>query len=111
MRPPPPLEISPEEQLIINRGTEHESFVQNGVWLEMEVYLNDVVEEALDRMRSNASSDPQVARHLQTAWKERETFRDRLILFVKGPIRAKKELLREIAEQKERENEYGRSAY
>jgi galactokinase len=111
MRPPPSLEISPEEQEIINRGTESESFVQNLMWLNMEKYLEGVVEEALDRMRENPSSDPQIARHLQAVWKEREAFRDRLILFVKGPIRAKKELLLEIEQQKEMEKMYGRSAY
>lgn len=107
MRPPADFSITEEEQELIRIGSSREEFVQNLVWLDMEKYANDVVEEALDQMRGNQSSDPQVAHRFKLVWQEREAFRDRLILFVKGPIRAKKELLKQIEEEKT----YGRSAY
>ena|ERR1700690_1081269 len=108
MRPPPLLEITKEEQEFLKLGTSREEFIQNPTWLDLEKYVNDVVEEALDQMRGNKSSNPVVAHRFKLVWQEREAFRDRLILFVKGPIRAKKDLLNQIEEEKKL---YGRSAY
>jgi hypothetical protein len=107
MKPPANLEITLDEQELIQRGTESEEFVQTPVWMRIEKELNAIVEDALDGMRGNVSADPMVGHRLNLIWREREAFRDKLILFVKGPIRAKKELLQQIEEEKK----YGRSAY
>ena len=107
MRAPTPISVSPDEEELLKRGKTCEEFIQQPMWLEIEKFANLVVEEALEQMRGNQSSDPVVAKHYQNVWRERESFRDRLILFVKGPIRAKKELLIQIEEEKQ----YGRSAY
>ena len=100
MRPPPNLLISEDEQELVKIGTAHEEFIQQALWLDLEKYMASVVEDAFDQMRGNASSDSAVAHRFQLIWKEREAFRDRLILFVKGPIRVKKELLKQIEEEK-----------
>lgn len=108
MKPPPVLEITAEDQELLQKGTESEDFVQNAVWMRVEKYMVEVVEDALDQMRGNVSAEPMVGHRLNIIWREREAFRDKLILFVKGPIRAKKELLKSIEEEKQ---QYGRSAY
>jgi len=108
MRPPPSLEITDEQQELLKRGKDHEDFIVNPLWMELERYLDDVVEESLDQMRGNQSHEPMVAYRMKIVWQEREAFRDRLVLFVKGPIRAKKELLQQIEEERQT---YGRSAY
>ena len=107
MRPPTPISISPDEEELLKHGKDCEDFIQQPMWLKVEKFANLIVEEALEQMRGNQSSDPTVAKHFQNIWREREAFRDRLILFVKGPIRVKKELLIQIEEEKQ----YGRSAY
>ena len=101
MRPPSILQIGEDEEALLKTGLACEEFIQQPLWLEIEKYLDNVVENALDQMRGNQSSDPAVAKHFQMIWREREAFRDRLILFVKGPIKAKKELLRQIEEEKQ----------
>lgn len=106
MRPPTQFQISEDEEALLKTGLACEEFIQQPLWLEIEKYANAVVDQALDSMRGNTSSDPIISRNLQLIWREREAFRDRLILFVKGPIKAKKELLRQIEEEKT----YGRSA-
>lgn len=105
---PPVQEVSNDEQELIKTGELCEEFIQNPIWIEAEKYINGVVEEALDQMRGNQSSDPMVAHRFKLIWQEREAFRDRLILYVKGPVRAKKDLLKQIEEERET---YGRSAY
>jgi hypothetical protein len=106
MRPPATLLISEDEESLIKTGMACEEFIQQPIWKELEKYLDSVVEEALDQMRGNQSSDPAVAHRFKLVWQEREAFRDRLILYVKGPIKAKKELLLQIEEEKKN----GRSA-
>ena len=107
MRPPAPITISQDEEELLKRAAAHEEFAQQPMWLQLEKYANLLVEEALDAMRGNVSHEPMVGHRLSLIWREREAFRDRLILFVKGPIKAKQELIRQIEEEKQ----YGRSAY
>jgi hypothetical protein len=108
MRPPPTFEVTDDQQEMLERGKLHEDFILNPLWREIEEYLTVVVEEALDQMRGNQSHEPMIAYRMKLVWQEREAFRDKLILYVKGPIRAKLELLKQIEEERET---YGRSAY
>ena len=80
MKPPPALEITAEEQELIQLGTECENFVQNPIWLRIEKELSAIVEDALDGMRGNVSAEPMVGHRLNLIWREREAFRDKLIL-------------------------------
>ena len=107
MRPPATITISQDEEDLLKTAIGCEEFVQHPKWREIEQFANLQVEEALDAIRGNVSHDPMVGHRLSLIWREREAFRDRLILFVKGPIKAKAELLKQIEEEKK----YGRSAY
>ena len=107
MRPPATIQISKDEEQLLKTAVACEEFVQQPKWLELEKYANLLVDDALDAIRGNVSSDPLVGHRLAIIWREREAFRDRLILYVKGPIKAKTELLKQIEEEKQ----YGRSAY
>lgn len=107
MRPPSPISISPDEEELIKKGTACEEFIQQPIWKEVEQYMNLLVEDALHQMRGNRSSNPMVAHRFKLIWQEREALRDRLILLVKGPIKARKDLLIQIEE----ERQYGQSSY
>lgn len=97
---PQKFQITEEEQEIFKIAEESESFISSPVWKRLEVFLADHVEESLDAMRGNQSSDPKVALHFERIWKEREQIRDGIIRFVKGPIKQRKELLEQIEQLK-----------
>lgn len=97
---PEQLRLSEEEIELIKIAEESEAFVRSPVWKRLEVFLADHIEEALDSMRGNQSSDPKVALHFERIWKEREQIRDGIVRFVKGPIKQRKELLEQIEQMK-----------
>jgi len=96
MRAPEQLQLSPDEQELLKLAEESKSFIRHSMWKKLEIFLQANVDEALEQMRGNRSSDPKVALHFERIWKEREQLRDSLIAFVKGPIRDEKELLEQI---------------
>src|SRR4029077_13430299 len=96
MRAPEQLQFSPDEQELLKLAEESSSFIQHPLWRKVEIFLQANVEEALEQMRGNRSTDPRVALHLERIWKEREQLRDSFIAFVKGPIKDAKELMEQI---------------
>jgi len=96
MRPPQRFELTEDEQQLIKFADESEQFVILPMWKRIEQKLNEWVEEALDEIRGNISTDGLVALHKQRIWKEREHLRDSLITFVKGPIKRRTDLMEEI---------------
>lgn len=97
---PQKLQFTEEEQETFKIAEESESFILSPVWRRLEVFLADHVEEALDSIRGNQSSDPKVALHFERIWKEREQIRDGIIRFVKSPIKQRKEMLEQIEQLK-----------
>lgn len=98
---PEHLRLSEEEIELLKIAEESEAFVRSPVWKRLEAFLAEHVEEALDSIRGNASSDPRVSFHFERIWKEREQLRDGVVLFVKGPIKRRKELLEQLEKLKE----------
>lgn len=96
MRVPEPLKLSPDEQELLKLAEESEAFIQQPMWKKIEIFLKANVEEALEDMRGNQSTDPRVAHRFNLIWREREALKDSLIAFVKGPIREKRDLLDQI---------------
>jgi shikimate kinase len=101
MRAPEPLKLTPDEQDLLKLAEESESFIRHPLWKKIEIFLQANVEEALEQIRSNASHDPNVALHFQRIWREREQLRDSLIVFVKAPIKEKRELMDQIEKAKQ----------
>jgi hypothetical protein len=97
---PEPLTISPDEQELLKLAEESSAFTQQPMWRKLEIFLDANVQEALDDMRGNLSTDDRVCLHKARIWQEREKLRDSLIAFIKGPIRDAKELLEQIEQAK-----------
>src|SRR5689334_8303784 len=100
MRAPEKLRLSSDEQELLKLAEESESFIQHSMWKKLEIFLSANVEEALEQMRGNHSTDPRVALHFERIWKEREQLKDSLTAFVKGPLKDRKELLEQIEQAK-----------
>lgn len=97
---PEPLSISPDEQELLKLAEESSAFTQQPMWRKIEIFLQANVEEAMEDMRGNLSTDDRVCLHKTRIWQEREKLRDSLIAFVKGPIRDAKDLLEQIEQAK-----------
>jgi hypothetical protein len=97
---PEQLVLSPDEQELLKLAEESESFIRHPLWKKIEIFLEANVQEALDDMRGNLSTDDRVCLHKARVWQEREKLRDSLIAFVKGPIKDKRELMEQIEERK-----------
>jgi hypothetical protein len=95
-----PLKLSQDEIELLKLAEESSTFIQHPLWRKVEIFLQANVEEAIEGMRGNRSSDPKVALHFERIWKERERLRDSLTAFVKGPIRDAKELMEQIEQAK-----------
>src|SRR5215475_14203775 len=96
MNPPEQLRLTDDEKALLKLAEESQQFIQLPMWKKIELFLNAWVNEALDEMRGNISTDGSVALHKQRIWRERESLRDSLIAFVKGPIKDRKDLLDQI---------------
>ena len=92
---PEEFNLSDEKALLALAG-EADEFIRLPFWKRIEIFLNAWVSEALDEMRGNVSEKGEVALHKQRIWRERESLRDSLIAFVKGPIKDRKDLLDQI---------------
>lgn len=97
---PEPFQLSDEEKELLKLAEESEQFIVLPMWKKIEIFLNAFVQEALDDIRGNRSTEDRVALHFQRVFTEREKLRDSLVAFVKGPIRDRTELLRQIEEQR-----------
>jgi hypothetical protein len=95
-----PLSISSDEQELLKLAEESSSFTQHPMWRKIEIFLNANVQEALDDIRSNQSTDGLIVLHKNRVWAEREKLRDSLIAFVKGPIKDARDLLEQIEQAK-----------
>lgn len=97
---PERFDLTGEERELFKIAEQSEAFIASPVWKRLEVFLADHVEEGLDAMRGNQSSDPKVSLHFERIWKEREALRDGIIRFVKGPIVQRKEILEQVEQLK-----------
>ena len=95
---PEPLRLTEDEQELLKLAKEAEDFIILPYWRNIEIFLNAFVQEALDDVRGNQSVDGMVALHKQRVWRERESLRDSLIAFVKGPLKDKQDLIDQIKE-------------
>jgi len=96
MRPPEEFQLSDDEKALLALAAEADEFIRLPFWKRIEIFLNAWVSEALDDMRGNVSEKGDVALHKQRIWRERESLRDSLIAFVKGPVKDRKDLLDQI---------------
>lgn len=102
---PHDMPFSPDEIELLQIAAECEEFINTPMWRKLEKFLEGMVEEIEGTMLGSRSSNPQISHNLRLKWGEREFLRSRVINFVKGPIAAKKQILKELEQQ---EREYAR---
>jgi hypothetical protein len=95
-----PLQLSADEVELLKLAEESSAFTQQPMWRKIEIFLQANVEEALEDMRGNLSSDDLVCLHKARVWQEREKLKDSLIAFVKGPIKDARDLYEQIEQAK-----------